>query len=141
MQGIICMWHGLIVDIPNGWALCDGSNGTPDLRDRFVTGAPDGIDPGDIGGASSHRHGIVTDTEFEDLSHSHDYDGQTGLPNPDSSDVTDVGGDRMKYDIHHHNYYGNTESVDLDHDHHIEYLTPFTTWMPPYYKILFIMKL
>lgn len=39
MKGIICLWGGAIVDIPAGWALCDGNSGRPDLRDRFVIGA------------------------------------------------------------------------------------------------------
>lgn len=34
--GGIIMWSGLEADIPKGWALCDGANGTPDLRGRFV---------------------------------------------------------------------------------------------------------
>jgi hypothetical protein len=37
--GLIAMWHGSISSIPAGWSLCDGSNGTPDLRDRFIVGA------------------------------------------------------------------------------------------------------
>lgn len=37
--GGIIMWSGAIVAIPSGWALCDGSAGTPDLRGRFVIGA------------------------------------------------------------------------------------------------------
>lgn len=37
--GCILMWSGAIADIPAGWVLCDGNNGTPDLRDRFVVGA------------------------------------------------------------------------------------------------------
>lgn len=36
--GIALLWTGSIADIPNGWALCDGTNGTPDLRGRFVIG-------------------------------------------------------------------------------------------------------
>lgn len=40
-QGGIIMWSGLTTNIPSGWALCDGSNGTPDLRGRFVLGAQD----------------------------------------------------------------------------------------------------
>lgn len=32
----IVMFDGLLSDIPNGWVICDGNNGTPDLRDRFV---------------------------------------------------------------------------------------------------------
>lgn len=37
--GTIVMWYGLIANIPTGWALCDGQNNTPDLRDKFVIGA------------------------------------------------------------------------------------------------------
>ena len=37
--GGIIMWSGSIASIPSGWALCNGSSGTPDLRDRFVIGA------------------------------------------------------------------------------------------------------
>jgi len=36
--GAICMWSGAPSAIPTGWVLCDGSNGTPDLRGRFVVG-------------------------------------------------------------------------------------------------------
>ena len=32
-------WRGNLADMPEGFALCDGSNGTPDLRDRFIVGA------------------------------------------------------------------------------------------------------
>lgn len=34
--GMILMWHGTIATIPAGWALCDGNNSTPDLRNRFI---------------------------------------------------------------------------------------------------------
>lgn len=37
--GAIIMWYGTIANIPTGWTLCDGTNGTPDLRNRFVIGA------------------------------------------------------------------------------------------------------
>ena len=37
--GVIVMWSGSIASIPSGWYLCNGSNGTPDLRNRFVVGA------------------------------------------------------------------------------------------------------
>lgn len=39
VAGMIIMWSGAIANIPTGWALCNGSNGTPDLRDRMVIGA------------------------------------------------------------------------------------------------------
>lgn len=47
MKNIIVLWSGAIVDIPAGWALCDGNNGTPDLRNAFVIGAGDLFNPGD----------------------------------------------------------------------------------------------
>ena len=37
--GLISMWSGSIGSIPSGWYLCDGSNGTPNLTDRFIVGA------------------------------------------------------------------------------------------------------
>ena len=76
--GAIMMWSGAISAIPEGWALCDGQNGTPDLRDRFVMGASQGENPGTTGGANSyqltvsqlpgHTHSATTATAG---SHSH----------------------------------------------------------------------
>ena len=54
--GLIAMWHGLLANIPSGWALCDGQNGTPDLRDKFVKGAAAAAEPGSTGGALTHTH-------------------------------------------------------------------------------------
>lgn len=61
------MWAGLISAIPSGWALCNGANGTPDLRDRFVKGAANGANPGTTGGAATHAHGDHT----APLNHTH----------------------------------------------------------------------
>jgi hypothetical protein len=58
-SGVILMWAGLLADIPAGWNLCDGTNGTPDLRDRFIYGWTDGIDPGTTGGALTHKHSLL----------------------------------------------------------------------------------
>ena len=38
-SGCILLWSGSIISIPSGWYLCDGTNSTPDLRDRFIVGA------------------------------------------------------------------------------------------------------
>jgi len=56
MQGLICLWSGAIVDIPAGWHLCDGTNGTPDLRDKFVVGAGSTYAVGASGGSLTHTH-------------------------------------------------------------------------------------
>ncbi|MBU1145887.1 MAG: hypothetical protein KJ971_08585 [Firmicutes bacterium] len=52
--GLICMWHGLLANIPGGWALCDGTGGTPNLLARFVQGvATDATNPGATGGSTA----------------------------------------------------------------------------------------
>jgi hypothetical protein len=48
--GGIIMWSGSIGAIPTGYYLCDGQNGTPDLRDRFVVGAGNTYAVGNTGG-------------------------------------------------------------------------------------------
>lgn len=58
--GIVALWAGTIGAIPPGWHLCDGTNGTPDLTDRFVVGAGAGLDPRDTGGAATHNHTVST---------------------------------------------------------------------------------
>ena len=67
IQGGIILWHGTKANIPAEYALCDGDNGTPDLRDKFVVGAPDGDDPGGVGGAVNHNHNFTTDGHFHDV--------------------------------------------------------------------------
>ena len=52
-KGIIVMWSGSLSDIPNGWVLCDGDNGTPDLTRRFIYGAGNSLAP-NIRGGSNH---------------------------------------------------------------------------------------
>lgn len=52
-KGSIIPWYGQIKDIPSGFVLCNGSNGTPDLRNRFLVGAGNTYGLGNIGGADS----------------------------------------------------------------------------------------
>lgn len=52
-SGFIGMWSGAVDQIPEGWLLCDGQNGTPDLRDRFIVGAGNAYAVGENGGATS----------------------------------------------------------------------------------------
>lgn len=58
VAGMIMMWSGTIANIPSGWALCNGSNGTPDLRDKFVIGAASD----DSGAAKTNITGSLTQT-------------------------------------------------------------------------------
>jgi hypothetical protein len=60
-SGGIFLWSGSIGSIPAGYVLCNGSNGTPDLRDRFVVGAGSAYAVNATGGSAdavlvSHTH-------------------------------------------------------------------------------------
>ena len=81
--GVILMWSGSIASIPSGWLLCDGTNGTPNLQDRFVVGAGSAYAVGATGGSAnatlvSHDH--TTTSVVTDPGHSHIYNTKTGTP-------------------------------------------------------------
>jgi hypothetical protein len=61
VSGHIMLWSGSIASIPSGWHLCDGTDGTPDLRDRFLQGAGGALNPDDVGGAATHDHNFTSD--------------------------------------------------------------------------------
>jgi len=65
--GFIVLWSGSVASIPVGWVLCDGSNSTPDLRNKFVIGAGSSYSVGATGGSKdavviSHSHTASTDS-------------------------------------------------------------------------------
>ena len=67
LTGMIVMWSGAVSTIPTGYALCDGSNSTPDLRDRFVMCAGTTQAVNATGGSAnsvvvSHNHSASTNT-------------------------------------------------------------------------------
>ncbi len=70
--GTIIIWSGLLVDIPNGWGLCDGTEGTPNLIARFVKGAPASTEAGTTGGLDQV---ILSTSELP--SHGHSVSGST----------------------------------------------------------------
>ena len=66
-QGTIQLWTGTLAAIPTGWALCDGTGGTPNLLAKFVQGITTNItEPGTLGGAET-----VTLTSSQIASHNH----------------------------------------------------------------------
>lgn len=88
-NNIIIIWSGAIVNIPDGWFLCDGTNGTPDLRDRFVLGAGNNFNLSDTGGSADavlplHNHG-GTATTSADGSHNHTFSAGTSFTSSGSN--------------------------------------------------------
>ena len=140
--GGIIMWSGTIAGISTltGWALCDGTNGTPDLRNRFIVGAHSGVGigtsatagpvisadaatnpnytPGNVGGETSHQLTIA-----ELASHTH------ALTNI----IGDQGGITVGSSGHNMNNNAGktTEPTGSSHFHENR---------PPYYALAFIMR-
>jgi microcystin-dependent protein len=80
---------------PRGWVLCNGDNGTPDLRDRFVIGAGGAYSTGTTGGSAnavvvSHSHSETHSLSVTDPGHSHTYRGSnpSGVGSPGSTDTS-----------------------------------------------------
>jgi|TARA_B100000085_G_scaffold166199_1_gene151179 microcystin-dependent protein len=112
--GGIIMWSG--VSVPAGWALCNGSNGTPDLRNRFIVGSGDTYSIADTGGSAE-----VTLTVSQLPAHTHSaYTEGTGTP---PGGVATSSGNGSAVD---------TGSAGGGQAHENR---------PPYYALAFIMKL
>ena len=73
-RGAILMWSGSIANIPSGWVLCNGANGTPNLMDRFIVGAGSTYAVTNTGGATAAS---VTLTTAQMPSHTHSLSGVT----------------------------------------------------------------
>ena len=120
-SGIILMWSGSIASIPGGWALCNGSNGTPDLRDRFVVGAGSTYAVGATGGANtvtldatmipSHTHTVTTTgSTSSENAHSHTFSGTTGNMSANASHSHNISDPSHSHVLGNS---GNTGGLDL----------------------------
>lgn len=154
--GAILMWSGSIASIPTGWALCDGTNGTPNLQDRFIVGAGNTYAVDATGGADSvtlttnqmpaHTHGAGTLTTSSAGTHYHTYQATNGATVQINLD-DDGGGSNSGLDnnssgggistrtndagAHTHTITGSTGSVGGGQSHENR---------PPYYALAYIMK-
>ena len=121
-KGAIIIWSGSVNNIPSGWVLCDGTNGTPNLTDRFVLGAGSNYSVGSTGGEKEHT---LTIEEMPGHSHSYTsplvgsyglangnhYSGEAYMAPTQNGAVSDVAGSNQP----HNN-------------------------MPPYYALCYIMR-
>jgi microcystin-dependent protein len=132
-SGSIVVWSGSAGAIPTGWLLCDGTNGTPDLRNRFIVGAGNLYGVGATGGSAdaivvSHTHtATVTDP-----GHNHAYQflssapiraGSNG-PVPANSYSATTGSSATGISVSISTEGGSATNANL----------------PPYYALCYIMK-
>ena len=117
------MWSGSVSNIPENYALCDGTNDTPNLKGRFIVGYdPDDTDynaPRKTGGEKTH-----TLTVNEMPSHQHTYQHvyeETGEVRHDGSDSI--------WHIKNETYHTGNQGGGQPHENR-----------PPYYVLAFIMR-
>jgi len=132
-KGLIAMWSGSKDQIPSGWALCDGTNNTPNLTDKFIVGVASNYNIGATGGNSTinlqHSH-TVND-------HTHTYSGTTDQAESQTS-ITH-GSNQASYKDHTHTYSGTTSGAS-DKGTDLQ-LSTSQSILPPYFTLAYIIKL
>jgi hypothetical protein len=142
-SGCIIIWSGAIGAVPSGYFLCDGTNGTPDLRSNFIVGAGSTYSVGQTGGSTdailpSHTH-TATST-VTDPGHQHTYagnvsptqqflyaggGGNAGIGTPfQASSTTNTA----------------TTSITVSTVNATVGISPTGGNLPPYYALAYIMK-
>ena len=130
-KGLICMWSGS--EVPNGWYLCNGENGTPDLRNRFVVGSGSDYSIGDKGGSNTVALTVANLPEHEHY---------TKVRESSSDRATEGNGDVLSG-----NWSGQTELVMHKGSGYDFTINTSNTGSgtahenrPPYYALAYIMK-
>lgn len=90
--GVIVVWSGALADIPSGWVLCDGNNGTPDLHGLFLNPTTNPAVVGNTGGSINHDHDFTGDGHFHSLPTSPIQRLQAGTDYRNSTDTKYVTG-------------------------------------------------
>jgi hypothetical protein len=106
-KGIVGMWLGSLITIPIGWVLCDGNNGTEDMRDYHLKIANALAEVGNTGGANTHVHAASNSHNHAGASHGH------AIPTMSQEAGTrDPQGSGMWCIQHHHVHPSNNGRVD-----------------------------
>lgn len=144
-KGGIIMWSGTLANIPDGWALCNGANGTPNLTQKFIYGVAAGEDPDPpkTGGSTEHSHTIPNlETRFGAAGPGEGtvgelicnyYDGEGFVINGPGATTCHYykSPSPEVYPLHSGHDELGTETGETGSENHL----------PPYYKLAFIMKL
>lgn len=167
--GGIIMWSGSIASIPQGWFLCDGNNGTPDLRNRFIVGAD--VDDGGVsttsvvgghtksGGSATHTHNehgrhihSLSLTSGSGGAHDHAISGSTGTGSGGTHFNTDGSGQNGQTLLHTHTAGTLAADQSSTHTHSVSGDVTLNTSgtsatqhstssnLGPYYALAFIMR-
>jgi hypothetical protein len=135
--GVISLWYGAIGSVPTGWYLCDGANGTPDLRNRFIVGAGSTYSVNATGGSAdavvvSHTH-TATST-VTDPGHVHGQLGNGALC-PGGGSQVPLGNFGTAFSTA-----SNTTGITVATTNASAGVSGTNANLPPYYALAYIMK-
>jgi len=141
-SGAIMLWSGSIASIPSGWLLCNGSSGTPDLRDRFIVGAGTTYAVNATGGSAnatlvSHTH--TATSSVTDPGHNHT--GLNGAPLTSYYPALANGGGFTgsgRYEFP--TTATSTTGITVATTNSTEGSSATNANLPPYYALAYIMK-
>ena len=136
-SGGIILWSGSTGSVPSGWYLCDGTNGTPDLRNSFIVGAGNTYAVGATGGTAdaivvSHTHAATSTVTDPSHSHSLPVESRTfgGGGSINSVDTSGSG----------YNTGSATTGITVATTNASAGVSGTNANLPPYYALAFIMK-
>ena len=160
--GMIMIWSGSVGSVPSGWVLCNGSNSTPDLRDKFVLGAGSTYAVAATGGATTvTAAGTISVTgtaltEAQMPKHFHSLRGPNGpftstVPSATASgsgnygggtpdDGTTAYGTNSTGGSSASGTAGTGTSNGDTHTHSASFTGSSVSSLPPYYALCYIMK-
>jgi len=131
--GGILLWSGSIGSIPAGYVLCNGSNGTPDLRDKFIVGAGSSYAVNATGGSAdavvvSHTHAATV----TDPGHTHTFTASvTNFTSPTGSPICGAA-------VQSSTTNSNTTGISVTNAN--AGVSGTNANLPPYYALCYIMK-
>ena len=148
--GGIIMWSGST--IPNGWTLCDGNNGSPNLMDKFIVGRGNNYNNGDSGGFTDptlpqHNHNISDHNHsYKDTLFSVNDSNSSGINHIDNIESVNKGSGNKRISntqtpqnsVYSYNIDRNTEKQSLIVSSSGTNNTTNKN-LPPYYALAFIM--
>lgn len=140
-SGIICLWSGSVDNIPDGWALCNGENGTEDLRDKFVVGAGNSYAVNATGGSASQAVNLSGSTGATTLSVNQMPSHTHGLRDGGSrNNVDQVITTERTWAVNPTYMLSTATGGSQSHSHSLSGSATVST-LPPYYAKCYIQKL
>jgi microcystin-dependent protein len=145
----VTMFSGPLSEVPAGWVVCDGNNGTPDLTSRFVKGDPNPASSSYATGGQnsytlsegqlpSHSHSGSTDQHSSSHSHTWNYgaNGEEYGYYENSNHGSAVGGTYFNHHVYSSNSGNHNHSFDMNEAGG----TSSVDNRPAFYEVAFIMK-